>query len=76
MNETELKMSLELEGEISTGGSLEAEQMYLRGPQGPQGERGVSGVYTGPEEPTDPEYTVWVDTSDETISGIAEESVF
>lgn len=76
MVETELTMSLELEGELNLEGSLEAEQMYLRGPQGPQGERGVSGVYTGPEEPTDPEYTVWVDTSDETISGIAEESVF
>lgn len=138
MHETELKMSLELEGELNLEGSLEAERMYLRGPQGPKGDKGdkgdtgeiggtgvgiesviqtyrsteddgdniitvtktdgttstflvqngskgdkgdkgdtgLSGVHTGPEAPTDPAITVWIDTSDETISGIAEESAF
>lgn len=61
------------------------------GPQGPQGEQGIqgeqgvqgetgktgnSGVYTGPIEPTDNNITVWIDTSDETISGVAEDGAF
>lgn len=52
-----------------------------RGIQGPQGEQGIqgemgntgdSGVYTGPTEPTDPNVTIWIDTSDETVAIIAE----
>lgn len=56
-----------------------------QGIQGPQGEQGIqgetgntgsSGVYTGPAEPDDENVTIWIDTSDETISGIAEEGAF
>lgn len=48
MHETDLKMNLELEGELNLEGSLEAEKMYLRGPQGPQGPQGEQGIQ-GPQ---------------------------
>jgi hypothetical protein len=47
-----------------------------QGIQGETGRTGSSGVYTGPTEPTDETITIWIDTSDETISGVAEESAF
>ena len=52
------------------------------GPQGPQGEQGIqgvtgnSGVHTGVTAPTDPNVSIWVDLSDETVIAVAEESVF
>ena len=46
------------------------------GPQGETGSTGSSGVYTGPSEPTDTNVTVWIDTSDETVAGIAEDGAF
>lgn len=54
-------------------------KLTQQGPQGPQGENGVagnSGVYTGPDEPTDPDVSVWIDTSDETVIANAEGSSF
>lgn len=46
------------------------------GAVGPQGPTGNSGVYRGPNEPTDPEVGVWIDTSDGTTIAIAEEASF
>jgi hypothetical protein len=46
------------------------------GPQGETGHTGSSGVYTGPSEPTDTNVTVWIDTSDDTVAGIAEDGEF
>lgn len=34
------------------------------GPQGEKGDTGESGVYVGPNEPTNPEKDVWIDTDD------------
>lgn len=54
-------------------------KLTQQGPQGPQGEAGVagnSGVYTGPDMPTDPDISVWIDTSDETMIAEAEGSTF
>ena len=38
----------------------------IKGDKGSTGLRG--GVHTGPDMPTDPNITVWIDTSDETKS--------
>lgn len=34
-----------------------------QGPEGPAGPAGDPGVYVGPDEPTDPDIFVWIDTS-------------
>jgi hypothetical protein len=47
-----------------------------QGEQGETGETGNSGVFVGTTEPDDDIYSIWIDTSDETIAGVAEESVF
>ena len=47
-----------------------------QGIQGETGETGNSGVFVGTTEPDDDIYSIWIDTSDETIAGVAEESVF
>lgn len=47
-----------------------------QGIQGEAGHTGSSGVYTGPSEPTDADVTVWIDTSDDTVAGIAEDGAF
>lgn len=46
------------------------------GPAGPQGSPGNTGVHYGSEAPTDPDIALWIDTSDETVLAIAEESEF
>lgn len=55
------------------------------GPVGPQGEQGIqgetgetgnSGVFVGNTEPDEDIYTIWIDTSDETVSGVAEDGAF
>lgn len=46
------------------------------GPQGIQGPVGNSGVYYGPYAPTDPDVSIWVDTSDPVALAVAEESEF
>jgi hypothetical protein len=54
-------------------------KLTQQGPQGPQGDAGAagnSGVYTGPEEPTDEDISIWIDTSDETVVEHAEGSSF
>jgi hypothetical protein len=54
-------------------------QLSQQGPQGPPGESGAtgnSGVYTGPDQPTDPNVSIWIDTSDETMLLNAEGSEF
>ena len=52
------------------------------GPQGPQGEQGIqgeqgekgdtgdSGVFIGPDQPTNPDKDVWIDTDDDSTVGI------
>ena len=50
-----------------------------QGPQGIQGEKGDtgdSGVYYGPDEPTNPDIGIWIDTADPVALAIAEESDF
>lgn len=72
--ETINSIILDLEQKVEDG--------YFDGPQGPQGEQGIqgapgnSGVYWGPDEPTDPLVSLWVDTSDPITVDIAERSEF
>lgn len=55
---------------------------YFTGPQGPQGiqgekgDTGDTGVYYGPDEPTNPDISIWIDTADPVALAIAEESDF
>ena len=55
---------------------------YFTGPQGPQGiqgekgDTGDPGVYYGPDEPTNPDIGIWIDTADPVALAIAEESDF
>lgn len=47
-----------------------------KGDTGATGATGNSGVHMGPEEPTDPAISVWIDTSDETLIVDAEKEAF
>ena len=47
-----------------------------QGPVGPPGPIGNSGVYMGTDEPTDPDVSVWIDTSDGTVVATAEGASF
>ena len=54
-------------------------KLTQEGPPGEKGEDGMtgnSGVYTGPDEPTDPAISIWIDTSDELTIANAEGSSF
>lgn len=58
------------------GGWYKLTQQGPAGDKGEDGATGNSGVYTGPEEPTDPDVSIWIDTSDETVVLNAEGSSF
>ena len=54
-------------------------QQGMQGNQGPQGDRGPagnSGVHFGSDAPTDPDVSIWIDTSDDTVIAVAEEVSF